>query len=378
MGFVGIPGDRDRGYSVAFTERHGMAKELCHFPPPGVEYSFLKPLPAGRRMIGSSIKGYLGRYRGEDNDLIEAILSPVLTEQRWIYSLANFQEATSFNLLGLPLPRRLRVAYIKSLLLRDNFRKLVFWSEAGKETLRSYGGVQDRRILDKSTVVYPAIREVPESQLRFSRDKVHLLFSGDFFRKGGVNVVDAFERAQRLFPNITLRLCCDEKIDFNTPNASLREEYLGKVRSNDGIVAGRISREEMINEVLPVIDIYLLPTYVEAFGFAILEAMAYGIPVISTNYFAIPEMVEHGVSGFLIDTRKFDCDALFKGYVVNEIPAQFREHVTGELFSYLCQLIESAELRGRFGAAALRIARTRFSFAERNRKMFDIYREALC
>jgi glycosyltransferase involved in cell wall biosynthesis len=230
------------------------------------------------------------------------------------------------------------------------------------------------------TVVHPAIRKVHDDLIQFSDnvDDVILLFSGDFFRKGGVNVVDAFERAQQIHPSIKLRLCCDEKIDFNTRNTNLKTQYLEKISQNDGIMMlGRLERDEFINRILPSSDVLLVPSYVETFGFAILEAMAFGIPVISTNYFAIPEMVEHGVCGFLVDTRQFDCDRLFRGYVVNEIPSDFREYVTDSVFRYLCQLIESAELRRDLGMAGVRAARTKFSFETRNERMSEVYREAL-
>jgi glycosyltransferase involved in cell wall biosynthesis len=365
-----------RRLSVAFTERHGMAKELSQFPPPGVEYSFIKPLPAARRLVRSSIKGYLGHYGSEGQDLIEAILSPILTKSKWIYSLANFQEATAFNLMGCPLPRSVRVAYLEYLLSKNNFKKLIFWSNAGRDTLSNYGGINNKSMHDKVAVVYPAIREVPDELIRFGSRDANILFSGDFFRKGGVNVVDAFERAQRIFPGIKLRLCCDEK-DFCTTDNALKAEYWDKVQRNSAIITGRVNRDELIKDILPQTDIYLLPTYAEAFGFAILEAMAYGIPVISTNYFAIPEMIEHNVTGFLIDTKKFDCDKLFKGYVVGGIPADFRDHVTESLFQYLCQLIESVELRAEFGRAGLAVARNKFSFAFRNQTMAEIYHEAL-
>ncbi|RQW86055.1 MAG: glycosyltransferase [Geobacter sp.] len=359
---------------VGLTEQHGMVVEYSKFPPSGVEYSFLKPTALTNRIIKSPIKGYFRPYETKEHDLIETILSPVFTKNNWIYSLANFQEATAFNLLGLPLPRVIRIAYMKRLLLKDNFKKLIFWSQAGKETLRTYGGIQDSRILNKVEVVYPAIREVPDDLVKFNGQNLQVLFSGDFFRKGGVNVIDAFERAQRIYPTIKLRLCCDEKIDFNTQDATLKEEYLRKIRANAGILLGRVPRDELIRDILPGTDIYLLPTYAEAFGFAILEAMAYGIPVISTNHFAIPEMIEHGVSGFLIDTNRFDCEKLFKGYVVNKIPETFRNYVTEMLFKFLCQLIESAELRMKMGSNGVRVARSKFSIELRNNKMLEIYK----
>lgn len=364
---------------VGFTEQHGMAVELSKYPPPGVKYSFVKPLPLSNKFIRSPIKGYLGHYESKEHDLIEAILSPVFTTNRWIYYAENFQAATAFNFLGWPLPKKIRIDYLNNLLLKDNFKKLIFWSEAGVNTLRTYGGIQCGGIMEKSTVVYPAVREVVDGLIQFSnKDDVHILFSGDFFRKGGVNVIGAFERAQRIYPAIKLILCCDEKIDFNTRNAFLKAEYLEKINNNKGIVSyGRIPRDVLINTILPKTDIYLLPTYAEAFGYSILEAMAFGIPVIATNQFAISEMIEHNKSGFLIDTSQYPCDKFFKGYVVDKIPDNFRHHVTDNLFNYLCQLIESSELREKFGRAGLAIARTKFSFNERNIRMFQIYQEAL-
>jgi len=266
---------------------------------------------------------------------------------------------------------------MKQLFLQPNFRRLLFWSNAGKETLKTYANITDQRIWEKSEVVYPAIRSVSTDLLNFNDVKVNLLFSGDFFRKGGVNVVDAFEKASMKYPSITLRVCSDENIDFNTSMSTLRSTYLKKVKSNEKITFGRISRSEMINNVLPNTDIYLLPTYNETFGFALLEAMAFGIPVIATNHMAIPEIIEEGVNGYMIDTSSYDCEELFKGYIVNDIPSDFGNHVTNNLYNHLCTLIESAELRKKMGLAGIEIVRSKFSIEERNKKMLKIYEGAL-
>jgi glycosyltransferase involved in cell wall biosynthesis len=328
-------------------------------------------------MVRSPIKGYLSRFEAEEHDLIEAVISPVLTESRWVYSCGDLQTAAAFSFFGCPLPRSVRIAYIERLLLRDNCRKIIFRSRAGKDTLYNYGQIDNHQLLEKIAVVYPAIRKVPDSLIQFNDQDVMMLFSGDFFRKGGVNVVDAFERAQRIYGSIKLRLCCDPTIDFNTPNVALKAEYLEKISKNERIVLGRVSRADLVRNILPRTDIYLLPTYVEAFGFALLEAMAFGIPIISTTHFAIPEVVEHGVSGFLIDTSQFNCERLFRGYVVRRLPPDFREYVTEKLFKYLCQLIESAVLRRKLGMGGASIARTKFSFETRNKQMLEVYREAL-
>jgi len=364
---------------VGLTEAHGMAKEVSRFPADGVQYSFLRPSTRPRvGMTGSAIKGSVGHYEADDVDLIEAVLSPIRTNSRWVYSLAHVAEACGFDVDGVAAPRAVRVAKIKDLISRQNFKQLMFWSHAGHHTLASYAGIDPSVLTGKVTVVKPAVRRVPDDLVGYRRRDLRLLFSGEFFRKGGVHVVDAFERARKRYPGISLTVCCDERTDFHTSNRSLRTEYLNKVNTLPGIInKGRIAREQLMTEVYPNTDIYVLPTYVETFGMAILEAMAFGIPVISTNHFAIPEMIQDGVSGVLIDTTRFHCEQLFSDYTVRDIPSDFREYMTDAVFHQMCRLIESLELRKSIGQAALDVARTKFSFDRRNATMREIYRQAL-
>lgn len=54
-------------------------------------------------------------------------------------------------------------------------------------------------------------------------------------------------------------------------------------------------------ELLSIGDIFLLPSESESFGLAALEAMAAGLPVISTNTGGLPEVNRHGVTGMMSD-----------------------------------------------------------------------------
>jgi len=65
---------------------------------------------------------------------------------------------------------------------------------------------------------------------------------------------------------------------------------------NDVHMIGNVQGSE---EILSISDLFLLPSETESFGLAALEALASGVPVISSNTGGLPEVNEHGYSGFL-------------------------------------------------------------------------------
>jgi len=67
---------------------------------------------------------------------------------------------------------------------------------------------------------------------------------------------------------------------------------------NKVIFTGKIVDTQCI---LNICDVFLLPSQTESFGLAALEAMAAGVPVVSSNTGGIPEVNKHGYSGYLSD-----------------------------------------------------------------------------
>lgn len=61
-----------------------------------------------------------------------------------------------------------------------------------------------------------------------------------------------------------------------------------------------------INQILKYSDLFLLPSETESFGLAALEAMAFNVPVISSNSGGIPEVNEEGISGYLSNVGDTD------------------------------------------------------------------------
>lgn len=68
-------------------------------------------------------------------------------------------------------------------------------------------------------------------------------------------------------------------------------------------IIGKLKKPE---EVLNLSDLFILPSESESFGLAALEAMACGVPVISTNTGGIPELNEQGYSGLMRDVGDVD------------------------------------------------------------------------
>ena len=52
--------------------------------------------------------------------------------------------------------------------------------------------------------------------------------------------------------------------------------------------------------------LFLLPSYTEAMPMSILEAMGYGLPIVSTNVGGIPQLVKHGYNGYLYAPGSID------------------------------------------------------------------------
>ncbi|MFM2425863.1 MAG: N-acetyl-alpha-D-glucosaminyl L-malate synthase BshA [Bacteroidota bacterium] len=67
-----------------------------------------------------------------------------------------------------------------------------------------------------------------------------------------------------------------------------------------------LGKQEAIEEILSIGDLFILPSESESFGLAALEAMACEVPVISTNAGGIPEVNIHGVTGFLSNIGDVD------------------------------------------------------------------------
>jgi len=106
------------------------------------------------------------------------------------------------------------------------------------------------------------------------------------------DVVNIFNEIQKSIP-ARLMLVGDG------PEREPAEKLVEQLGLTDKVVFFGNSNE--INEILCFSDLFLLPSQTESFGLAALEAMAVGVPVISSNSGGLPEVNRDGYSGYLSD-----------------------------------------------------------------------------
>ncbi len=67
-----------------------------------------------------------------------------------------------------------------------------------------------------------------------------------------------------------------------------------------------LGKQEQVDEILSITDLFVLPSQYESFGLSALEAMACGVPVISTNAGGLPEINVQGITGYMSEVGDTD------------------------------------------------------------------------
>lgn len=103
----------------------------------------------------------------------------------------------------------------------------------------------------------------------------------------------------RVFAEVRKRVPSKLLLVGDGPERNRIESLCRELRTcEDVIMVGKLKNP---TEVLAIADLFMLPSEVESFGLAALEAMAAGVPVISTNTGGLPEVNRHGVTGMMSD-----------------------------------------------------------------------------
>lgn len=181
-------------------------------------------------------------------------------------------------------------------------------------------------------------------KLLLAREPHTLLFLGRLQREKGIyELLDAMAKLSLQFLNIRLFAGGDGNSKELTEHAC-RLGIIDKITFLGWVQGSRKA------DLLARATVFVLPSYNEGLPVGILEAMAVGLPVISTTVGGIPDAVENGVEGLLIAPRNVDA-----------------------LVAAIAKLLRNPELRQQMGEAAVRKARDQFSSDKVIRRLETLY-----
>lgn len=213
-------------------------------------------------------------------------------------------------------------------------RAVVTWTEWARK-----GFVEDGVEKSKVAVIPPPFQVIDD---RRPHPGCNVLFLGrDFRRKGGAMALRAFASASA---GMECRLFYVGRID---DPARLREARADSRIAHLENPSSRVLAED----VWPLTDVLLLPTNNDAFAMVVAEAMRRGVPVVASGLEPLSEVVEDGVTGFLVEKGDL------RGFA-----------------SSLRRLIESPDLRLRMGEAARSRSSKLFSPSKVGSALAEVYR----
>ncbi len=197
--------------------------------------------------------------------------------------------------------RRL-AAFVEGVIIgRDSPKALIVVSQSMKrEFIRHYGNAAKNIIVIPNGVdtlrFHPTNRLLYRGQIRqehgVSRSDPLLMFAGgDWERKGVLHIMEALSLVQR--PDVKLFICGSGDEKFYGQLAELKQ-----VR--DRIIF--VPHSSNLWEYYAASDIFVLPTLYEPFGLVIVEAMASGLPVITSRVAGAADIIIDGVNGLLLSS----------------------------------------------------------------------------
>ncbi|MBI2682128.1 MAG: N-acetyl-alpha-D-glucosaminyl L-malate synthase BshA [Acidobacteriales bacterium] len=139
-------------------------------------------------------------------------------------------------------------------------------------------------------------RDTPLADKRadYAQDNERILVHLSNFRpvKRVLDVVEIFDGVNREIPSRLLMI-------GDGPDRSAAEWLVKRKKLQDRVFF--LGKQDNVQSKLAVSDLMLMPSELESFGLAALEAMACKVPTIATRVGGVPEVITHGMNGYLAE-----------------------------------------------------------------------------
>lgn len=238
------------------------------------------------------------------------------------------------------------------------------WSRAALKTMEQTLGKNNSQFKNKIEILYPAlpiykyIYKADNSIV--SKNKIlKILFVGrDYKRKGLLELLAALK-------------IINLKHDFEFWCISNYKPYKNKSSSNYHFLPANFEQNDIITKFFLTCDLLVLPTSFDTFGMVILEALSSGMPVITTNIFAIKEIIKNEYNGLLLNSSQslIDKDPYLNTRVSNlEKNYKLNSQIIKQLVDKISQLIKNPKLLAKLKQNTIKdfLPNGKFSIEKRN------------
>lgn len=199
---------------------------------------------------------------------------------------------------------------------------------------------------DKVKVIYNPCTE-SDYPVQYKK-RQSILYAGTLNqRKGYADLIRAFGKIAHKYPEWEVTLAGNGEVD----NAKMIAKELGV--ENQCVFLGWVSGQAK-DKAYKEATVFCLPSYAEGFPMAVLDAWAYGLPVITTPVGGIPDVAEDGENMLLFEPG--DIDGLSK---------------------CIEQMITDEELLNKLGEASRKFANTTFNVKSICKQIGDVYKQLL-
>ena len=367
---------------------HPAYDEIFNYPPEGVKYRMARMFSAGERdrpsIIPTSIRYKLkhstfGLYRKLWGN-VNAI--PLKSSEDLIYSSGGLMVTTNkpwatdiehgCALIGYRQHERNLEGVLRKTKehIKSHKCKILPWSNAAKRSLENL--LETKEFEEKIEVVYPAMHFEKFTKKKKDTDSINFLYiNRKFYGKAGLETLQSFDALSKRY-DITMTFLS------NTPlNVFKKFDKNKKIT----FIESPIPHDKTL-KLYKNADIFILPTLFDCFGFVFLEAMAYQLPIISTNIFAVPEIVEDEKTGLLVspEVQMYNDKYLFEFPNISALSDYVKRHPLEKLQRQLEEkmeiLIQDRQKRLSFGKNGRKmVEKGKFSIERRNEQLKRIYEE---
>jgi len=364
-------------------------------PPEGYEFEIPAPKKQGKLL--NKLQLFHRRY--SDSRLMRFLLAKIVDPL--FFGAAKLPESTDnvdiYHFLNMIPAKPLQHPYViefehvsalygfgdmslvkraKEALRSEWCRAIICSSDASLWTLSQLFGKNYTDISFKVHQVYPAICPHQINPRKKIKHKgIKLLFVGNLcYLKGMEELLMALTAEPEVASQIEL--------DVISSDAKPLIDKFPNLARNIAYFLPQFSKSEILEKFYSKADAFIMPTKRDTFGFALIDALATGLPAISTKQFSIPEIIDDGRDGVLMNLTKPTLSKtiyLTKKVTGGDLVSNPDSLLVSELRRVLKKLVGGYYDLDKMGKEALKKVEPggKFSAQVRNKQLLKIYSSAL-